>query len=338
MGESLEKEPLFSIILPIYNVEEYLEECVNSVLSQDCSDYEIVLVDDGSLDKSGAICDRLQKEHDCIRAYHKVNGGLSSARNYGTERALGKYIYYLDSDDFIAQGALSTFRELIEKKNYPEVILENGQYYYNGEKQTKVVKFTGGEDFGYLTGAEALHKLIKGQPLHAAFGKCFKRSFWNENGFRFTEGLTSEDLDIIYKVIYKADKVAMTSEPFYVYRENREGSIMNKFKEKNMRDLFAIFDGWEEFFEKNNCDELTINGMRRLFGDVYYDFVICKLGVVESADMEKLYEDSKKYISYLEYTRRKYIFSLYKAFGLEKIVRRVRWIARFDALLSYLSC
>ena len=82
------------------NVEEYLEECVNSVLSQDCSDYEIVLVDDGSLDKSGAICDRLQKEHDCIRAYLKVNGGLSSARNYGTERALGKYIYYLDSDDF----------------------------------------------------------------------------------------------------------------------------------------------------------------------------------------------------------------------------------------------
>ena len=92
---------LFSIILPIYNVENYLCECVDSILNQTYKDYEIILVDDGSKDKSPHICDELAHKYDCIKVIHKKNGGLSDARNAGTKEAIGKYIVYIDSDDYI---------------------------------------------------------------------------------------------------------------------------------------------------------------------------------------------------------------------------------------------
>lgn len=91
-----------SIIIPVYNVEDYLHRCVESILVQDYYNYEIILVDDGSTDSSGAICDELAREHSFIRVIHKSNGGQSSARNVGLEEAVGKYIWFIDSDDYIA--------------------------------------------------------------------------------------------------------------------------------------------------------------------------------------------------------------------------------------------
>lgn len=92
--------PSLSIIIPVYNVEKYLKECVKSVLMQSIKDFEILLIDDGSKDSSGKLCDEIASTDSRIRVYHKPNGGLSSARNYGIDRALGEYIIFLDSDDF----------------------------------------------------------------------------------------------------------------------------------------------------------------------------------------------------------------------------------------------
>ena len=104
----------FSIILPIYNVEKYLPKCVESILSQTFTDYEIILVDDGSTDNSPAICDKFAKEHSNIKVIHKVNGGQSEARNLGADTANGEYIIFIDSDDFIIKN---DFLEKINKKS-----------------------------------------------------------------------------------------------------------------------------------------------------------------------------------------------------------------------------
>lgn len=99
--------PYFSVILPIYNVEKYLERCVESVLSQNFTDYEMILVDDGSSDFSPKICDEYEEKYNFIKVIHKKNGGLSSARNAGFEQATGKYILWFDSDDWVEKNTLS---------------------------------------------------------------------------------------------------------------------------------------------------------------------------------------------------------------------------------------
>lgn len=106
----------FSIVIPVYNVKDYLEKCVESVLAQNCDDYEMILVDDGSTDGSGALCDTLaQRKPDHIRVIHKPNGGLGDARNVGLEQAKGEYLVFIDSDDYIAETMLQELSEKIEE-------------------------------------------------------------------------------------------------------------------------------------------------------------------------------------------------------------------------------
>ena len=113
---------LFSIVIPVYNVEQYLEVCVNSILSQKYSYFEIILVDDGSTDNSPQICDALGSSNDKIVVVHKANGGASEARKIGIERARGKYIICVDADDWLDQGILSD-AEAIINNNYPDVLV-----------------------------------------------------------------------------------------------------------------------------------------------------------------------------------------------------------------------
>ncbi len=315
----------FSVVIPVYNVVNYLEECVKSVQQQSVDDYEIILVDDGSKDGCHELCDKIASSDNRVRVFHKNNGGLSDARNYGIERAKGEYVVFIDSDDYIKQGLLSEYSNLIMGNNMPDVILENGQYIYSESGIDKVIKYRGGDSFGCMSGEQALLVLLNGPSLHAAFGKCFKRKFWVDNGFCFRKGITSEDLDLIYKVIYKADKVVMTSEPYYVYRINREGSIMNKYQEKNIRDLFSIFEHWESFLIENNCDKSISDGIRRLLGNVYIFYVLLKLNEIGSSKC--LLEDSQNYIKYLEYSDGYRLSRIAKVIGFEKFVKcfKILW-------------
>ena len=108
---------LISIVVPVYNVEKYIEKCVNSITNQVYNNLEIILVNDGSTDNSGKLCDSLSKLDDRIKVYHKENGGLSDARNYGVERANGKYIGFVDSDDFIDSDMYKTLYDVIKREN-----------------------------------------------------------------------------------------------------------------------------------------------------------------------------------------------------------------------------
>ena len=126
---------LISIIVPVYNMEEYLHECVDSILSQTFKDYEIVLVDDGSVDTSPALCDQLAKEHSNIKVVHKPNGGLGSARNAGVSNAAGDYIFFVDADDFLNDAnCLQRLSLHLKEREYPDLLLFNMSYYYADSK------------------------------------------------------------------------------------------------------------------------------------------------------------------------------------------------------------
>lgn len=219
-----------SIIVPIYNVEQYCKECFDSLLKQSLSDIEVLLVNDGTKDSSGLIAKEYADKYPCIfRYFEKPNGGLSDARNYGIPHARGEYLAFVDSDDYVA----STMFE----KLYAKAKLENAnlvecefKYIYESEKQCKVVHFPN-------------YKNISDCLIHAypnAWNKIYKRTWIQSLGVIFPKGLWHEDIEFFFKILPFAGCVPFTvHEPLYFYRQ-REGSIMNRPNRKIL-DLHIIY-------------------------------------------------------------------------------------------------
>lgn len=220
----------FSIILPIYNVEKYLEQCVNSILAQTFKDFEVILVDDGSPDGSPQICAKYAASHTQIKVIHKPNGGLSSARNAGERQAEGYYIIFCDSDDYWDdKDALAHVNRQIEEYGNDVVIW--GLKYRD-------------ERTGYI-GSSRLNKrpydtaFVNNHPANdvvnqleaarqypgAAWLMAVKHSLISEHGIHFIEGNVGEDYDWVAKVLSHAQSIGCINECFYIYRINRTGSI-----------------------------------------------------------------------------------------------------------------
>ena len=234
----------FSFILPIYNVEGYLEECIKSILAQDFTEYEIILVDDGSTDSSGSLCDEYAEKYENIRVIHQVNGGLSEARNTGIRNATGEYILFVDSDDYIASGAVSKINQVIEQNDKPDVVFLEAVKVYPDEKTEPM-----GD--GYI--AEKICKKNRDEVLRfittmpkfpgSAWSKAVKRSLFDEFLY-FTKGLISEDIDWSYRLFGKAERFAYLPEKYYYYRQARPGSITSSVSAKKIESLFWIVERW----------------------------------------------------------------------------------------------
>lgn len=221
-----EKVPLLSVVVPIYNVEQYVEKAIESICTQTLTDMEIILIDDGSKDQSGSLCDEYAQKDDRIRVLHKENGGLSSARNAGIEVATGKYIAFVDSDDWIDPEMYAVLTGLLEKNQADLAICS-----YKEVSAGAIPQPTKGE--GEITvweNQEALQVFIEEQEAYniqnAAWNKVYKRSLMGE--LRFPEGKLFEDIAYTTKLIGRSKKTIYTSQPFYNYVVNRSGSIMNQ--------------------------------------------------------------------------------------------------------------
>lgn len=219
----------FSVIIPIYNVEDYLEQCVNSVLNQTYKDLEIILVNDGSKDKCPEMCDDFAKKDERILVLHKKNGGLSSARNFGMDHASGKYILFLDSDDYWSEKeALNKLHEeLLKVKCLSDALIYHNILEYPGGKQVidrKGRKVSG--DFNELSVEDKIIEMVKRDVIPG--GACtlaLKREFLVNNNLYFKEGIKSEDIEWMFRVLNCKPDFRFTDLRFYVYRKNREGSI-----------------------------------------------------------------------------------------------------------------
>lgn len=212
--------PLISVIIPVYNVAEFVNDCVVSVINQTYMDLEIILVDDGSTDMSGKICDDLAAKDGRIVVYHKENGGLSDARNYGLDRYHGEYVTFIDSDDLIPHDYIEYLYKLVISDEKAEVsIVGTMSFIKNIPNETHA----NSTEKNVMTAEQAINRMALQNGFgHEACGKLFKRDVWKE--CRFPKVLY-EDYAIIFYIIAQITSCVYGAGTKYYYRK-RPGSIM----------------------------------------------------------------------------------------------------------------
>lgn len=232
-----DKMPLVSVVVPIYNVELYLKECVDSILSQTYKNIEVILVDDESPDLCGKICDDYAALDGRIKVVHKKNGGLSDARNAGMKVATGDLITFVDSDDYISKEFVKILFDAMSENNSDIAIANMKRTSRRNDKNT-VIDW---KVSSYKT-EDALIRMLYGTPFGtSACGKLFKSSLFA--GVEFPYGKFSEDLFTIYKTILKSKNVTYVGFDGYFYYYRDEGSIVvSGYKEKHLEALDAIDD------------------------------------------------------------------------------------------------
>lgn len=227
----------FSIIIPVYNVEKYLKPCIESVLKQSFSDFEIIMIDDGSKDSSGKICDIYAQKDKRCHVIHQKNSGLSAARNAGVSKACGEYLFFLDSDDYYINKNI--LKKIAKSTDKSDIIAFNGVAIYDKEfsKSKRIFKETSStkrrED-----GILYLERMLNTMPLYPWYVCLYaiRKKYWTTQNFYFKEGVKYEDLELTYRILLSAQSVEYLPIVGYGYRKNRPGSIVSTY------DLSSAFD------------------------------------------------------------------------------------------------
>jgi glycosyltransferase involved in cell wall biosynthesis len=279
----------FSIIIPVYKVEKYLDECIQSVLFQSFCDYECVLVDDGSPDKCPVLCDEYALKYKRIRVIHKENGGLSDARNAGILAAAGEYIVLLDSDDKFANSATLQKLHGVIQKYKTDVVLNVNWYTFtdNGEK-TLFDKC----DKGIVLGspAEVEEGILKSGMYLAGCWFVVAKDYLLRNSLFFKK-ILHEDEHWMPRVLAATEKIALNHFPFYAYRIARDGSIMTKIAPQNLFDTLSIIDDLFEWAkDKKTYGEEGCNFMLKRVEE------LCRLALARCKIIKQQYKEEYRNI------------------------------------------
>lgn len=246
-------EPFFSIIIPVYKVENYLRKCVDSILSQSFKDYEIILVDDGSPDNCPEICEQYSASNSNIRVIHKTNSGLSDARNSGLDTAQGEYVIFLDSDDFWDDSdCLEKSKDALEREETDILIFGMKKYYQknNNFGEERIPKAVAGN---LRSNEEVICSLMKNNEYVAcAWDKVIKRSLIEKNGLRFVSGQLSEDIEWCAKLLLLNPVIRTLHDSFYVYRQQNSNSITNNKGKRNLENVCDIIIRYADIGKKEN--------------------------------------------------------------------------------------
>lgn len=256
-----------SVIIPVYNVEGYLEDCLESVCNQSYRNIEIILVDDGSRDNSGVICDDWQEKDSRIHVIHKQNGGLSSARNAGLKEATGDYISFVDSDDLIPTNFIMQLVETLKTCNSEISVCRIDRFWDGNSEETEAFyPFKS----GVYPSEEYIHSILLHRVDNASWNKLYKRSAIGE--LRFKEGIINEDFPFMIALLGKVEKVAYTNETGYLYRR-RQGSITQIVKPN----IFDFVTNAQDVV--GGCDKRWLSAAKAY---LYYETVNCIACIVES--------------------------------------------------------
>jgi glycosyltransferase involved in cell wall biosynthesis len=298
---------LISVIVPVYKVEKYLDKCIESIVNQTYKNLEIILVDDGSPDNCGAICDVWATKDSRIKVIHKENGGLSDARNAGLAVATGDWVAFVDSDDWVAEEMFA--RLLNAAKNHQaDISACNVQFVEEG--QLPDAPYVSGETV-CLTPKEAIRGLIQGGGVRAvAWNKLYKRQLLH--GETFPIGKYHEDEFFTYRILAKAEKIVHIEDKFYFYLQ-RQGSIMQTFHYRRLDALDAYLERLA-FLQDHYPD---------LYEEDKQTFCICCASFYRQ--VLRFCDDAAKYKEKIIQCRRKVRFSL-------KEIRRASTNAKFYIL------
>ena len=263
-------EGLISVIVAVYNIEEYLRRCVDSVLAQSYGNLEIVLVDDGSTDGSGGICDEYAARDGRIRVIHKVNGGLSDARNAGLEVAQGDYIGFVDGDDWIEPDMYRAMYEACVKGKAQMAACRYKQITRSG-----VIDASTGNSV-LLSKAEALEIYVCGDERYLIYNSVWSKLFSAEliRGMRFPVGKNSEDIMFTTKAFCSMERLAYLDTAYYNYVLDREGSIMNeKAGERRLKDEIPFWREQIAYFRNAGMEELSDKAAYHFYRRMLFYFI-----------------------------------------------------------------
>jgi len=248
---------MVSVIVPIYKVEQYLPQCIDSIIGQTYRDLEIILVDDGSPDACGRISDEYAKKDKRVKVYHKENGGLSDARNYGIRMATGEYLGFVDSDDWIEPDMFETLVSTAEK-NIADIV--SCGFFREGPENTVV---NSNDDMKFTNSANLVKALLRDDISVFVWNKLYRKSRFPQSAF--SKGHVYEDIVIMHKVLLMATCGVNISKPLYHYRTNRSGSINQSRSMENLIDYWLAHKSRYDYFladRQFNKDKEIIDKLR----------------------------------------------------------------------------
>lgn len=302
--------PLISIIIPVYNVEHYLERCVYSVIGQTYKNLEIFLVDDGSTDGCPQLCDELAKKDSRIKVIHKENGGLSDARNVAIDVCRGEYVFCLDSDDFIADDTIEFLYDSLVRSDAD--IATCG--YVNHYVEKPEVGTVHSKELVFDAESALENMLYQKDATTSAWGKLYKRELFD--GIRYPKGKICEDLDTTYKLFSRSRKIVLNTAIKLFYQQRTDSIINSQFSAKRM-DALEFAKGIVRYVE-NAHPKIEAAARNRLFMEAVFIVTQIPLGDDEFKKERQLCAD-------VIYTNRKKVL----------LDGKSKWIYRLYALLSY---
>lgn len=275
------QEVIVTVVIPVYKVKETIEKCINSVLKASCNNIEIVLVDDGSPDECPNICDKYCKEYSNVQCIHKENGGLSSARNAGIRVANGKYIMFLDSDDYVD---IDGFRSIVKvaKENYCDIITYDALKHVSN---TTIIMKHRSKDGVIVSGEKYILKEAHEGIVYPAWISLYKLSFIRDNSFEFWEGMLHEDIDFCFRVFLRADSILYTKIIVYHYIIREHSITTGINKNRNVDDTIKIFRKYKTILKSENW-RVRNAVMDSLVGSVFSIIGECGITSVKQHDIQ----------------------------------------------------
>lgn len=299
---------LLSVVIPVYNVKEYLRACVESVIDEKADDYEIILVDDGSTDgESGSLCDILASEHPgLIRVIHQENKGLGGARNTGIANSKGEYLFFPDSDDTVVPGTVSLLCNKIRETNADiiayNIMTDDG----NGNREDVTSNYIESEKPFRL--ADRPEYLLS---LPNAWGRVWRKTLFTDNGIEYPNKVWYEDIRTSTKLFAKADSIVTIPDRLYIYLQ-RQGSIMRSSNLERNREIIEAFDDIISWFKNEGLYELYKDELCRLAIDNVY--IPASVRVLKEDTKHPLLKEFADYMdaNFPEYRSNKYLCELPK--------------------------
>lgn len=291
---------MVTVIIPVYNVETYLERCLESIINQTYKELEIIIVDDGSTDKSSQICDTYKTKDTRICVYHKKNGGLSDARNYGLDRMNGEYVTFVDSDDYISRDYIEVLYRLIKKNDNIDISMMDKQVVYDNDVPRSTIEFK--EEI--MDREHAIKKmLLRDGVSHTAWGKLYKSVLWKE--IRFPFGRLYEDYLTIYKVFENVNMISYCNEKKYYYYQRSNSIMNNKLNKKKLTELDVTDEISSYLMEKyHSCTDEILDLKISIYLKNLYDIL-----TTDDNSNKEFRESEEKIVKYIKKVRKKAIFS-----------------------------
>jgi len=301
---------LISVIVPVYNVEKYLPQCINSILNQTIKNLEIILVDDGSLDRSGKICDEFSEKDNRIIVIHKENNGLSSARNAGLEIATGNYLGFVDSDDWLDENMYETLLSLSKDTN-ADISCCDFFKTANGEDKIPPINNEVIKSFNNIEGLNNFYTDLYTQTV-VAWNKLYTRTLFDN--VIYPTGKIHEDEGTTYKLFYKSNKITYTNRALYYYRKTPNSITTSKFNKKRL-DILDVYDEKIKFMKNINNDDIYSKTLK------WYLFTLinCYFECSNSID------DNQKYLGSIKSK----IFEIYMDYNKSNR-KQLHWIILFS--------